>query len=51
MDAAAMSSYVESVADHLLTALNCEKHYNSPNPFDWMETHVVAAAVSTRNLF
>ena len=33
-----MSHYIEFVADRLLVALGCEKHYNASNPFDWMET-------------
>lgn len=32
-----MSLYVEFVADRLLLSLGCEKHYNSENPFDFME--------------
>ena len=27
----------EFVADRLLLALGCEKHFNTANPFDWME--------------
>ena len=33
-----MAQYIEFVADRLLVALNCEKHYHVKNPFDWMET-------------
>ena len=33
-----MSQYIEFVADRLLVALGCEKHYHVKNPFDWMET-------------
>jgi len=33
-----MSNYIEFVADRLLYALGCEKRYNTPNPFEWMET-------------
>ena len=33
-----MAQYIELVADRLLVALGCEKHYNVKNPFDWMET-------------
>ncbi|MEQ9231225.1 MAG: ribonucleoside-diphosphate reductase, partial [Cyclobacteriaceae bacterium] len=29
--------YIEFVADRLLSELNCEKLYNSTNPFDFME--------------
>lgn len=32
-----MARYIEFVADRLLTALGCPKHYGSANPFDWME--------------
>ncbi|ANS71090.1 ribonucleotide reductase [Pteropox virus] len=32
-----MSQYIEFVADRLLVALKCEKHYNATNPFDFME--------------
>ena len=32
-----MTQYIEFVADHLLVALKCEKHYLSENPFSWME--------------
>jgi len=32
-----MSQYLEFVTDRLLLELNCEKVYNSTNPFDFME--------------
>ena len=32
-----MSKYIEFVADRLLVQLGNEKHYNTSNPFDWME--------------
>ena len=32
-----MVEYIEFVADHLLGSLGLEKHYNTVNPFDWME--------------
>lgn len=32
-----MVEYIEFVADHLLSSLNCEKVYNAKNPFPWME--------------
>ncbi|XP_068647778.1 ribonucleoside-diphosphate reductase small chain [Aristolochia californica] len=32
-----MGQYIEFVADRLLRALGCDKIYNVPNPFDWME--------------
>lgn len=37
MNAQLMSQFIEFVADRLLVALGCEKLYNVPNPFDWME--------------
>ncbi|GGF01678.1 ribonucleoside-diphosphate reductase small subunit [Hymenobacter cavernae] len=37
MNAAAMSQYIEFVADRLLVALGYSKIYNSTNPFDFME--------------
>ena len=37
MNAKQMCEYIEFVADHLLTTLNFQKHYNTPNPFTWME--------------
>lgn len=32
-----MSDYINFVADRLLVALGSDKHFNTPNPFDWME--------------
>lgn len=32
-----MCQYIEFVADRLLVALGCDKHYNSSNPFDFMD--------------
>jgi ribonucleoside-diphosphate reductase subunit M2 len=32
-----MCQYIEFVADRLLVALGCPKHYNSANPFDFMD--------------
>jgi len=32
-----MASYIQFVADRLLVAVGCEKHYHASNPFDWME--------------
>jgi ribonucleoside-diphosphate reductase subunit M2 len=32
-----MSQYIEFVADRLLLQFNCNKEYNTPNPFDFME--------------
>ena len=37
MNSDLMIQYLEFVADRLLVELNCEKHYNSTNPFDFME--------------
>jgi len=37
MNNALMAQYVEFVADRLLVQLNCEKLYNSKNPFSFME--------------
>lgn len=37
MNADLMSTYIEFVADRLMTALGYGKIYNVQNPFDWME--------------
>jgi ribonucleoside-diphosphate reductase beta chain len=37
MNAKLMQQYIEFVADRLLAELNCDKVYNSENPFDFME--------------
>lgn len=37
MNCNTMCQYIEYVADHLLNCLGQPKHYNVPNPFDWME--------------
>ena len=37
MNAGLMGQYIEYVADRLLVELQCERLYNTPNPFDWME--------------
>ncbi|WBR14715.1 Ribonucleotide-diphosphate reductase small chain [Pandoravirus kuranda] len=37
MNADLMCQYIEFVADRLLVALGCAKHYNRANPFSWME--------------
>ncbi len=37
MNSDLMAQYLEFVTDRLLTELNCEKVYNSTNPFDFME--------------
>lgn len=37
MNKGLMSQYIDFCADRLLVALGAQKHYNTPNPFDWME--------------
>lgn len=37
MNSSLMIQYLEFVTDRLLTQLNCEKEFNSQNPFDFME--------------
>lgn len=37
MNAKLMRQYIEFVADRLLSELNCEKEFNSSNPFDFMD--------------
>jgi ribonucleoside-diphosphate reductase beta chain len=37
MNARLMAQYIEFVADRLLVSLGCPKHFNSENPFDFME--------------
>jgi ribonucleoside-diphosphate reductase subunit M2 len=37
MNSTQMGHYIEFCADRLLVALACSRHYNTPNPFDWME--------------
>ena len=37
MNAELMGQYIKYVADRLLIELQCEKLFNTPNPFDWME--------------
>ena len=37
MNCATHCQYISYCADYLLTALKCEKIYNVPNPYDWME--------------
>ena len=37
MNSEAMSSYIEFVADRLLTDLGCSKLFGAKNPFPWME--------------
>lgn len=37
INAKLMEQYIEFVADRLLVALGCPKHYNATNPFDFMD--------------
>ena len=37
MNSELMCQYIEFVADRLLVALGSPKHYNSTNPFDFMD--------------
>uniref|UniRef100_A0A7S4JG26 Uncharacterized protein n=1 Tax=Odontella aurita TaxID=265563 RepID=A0A7S4JG26_9STRA len=37
MNSKLMCQYIEFCADRLLVALDCPKHYNIVNPFEWME--------------
>ena len=37
MNCSLMKEYIEFVADKLLDELDMEKHYNTKNPFDFME--------------
>ena len=37
MNSELMSQYIEFVADRLLVQLGYERHFSSPNPFDFME--------------
>ncbi|CAG8509329.1 9955_t:CDS:2 [Paraglomus brasilianum] len=37
MNSTLMKKYIEFVADRLLVALGCPKHYKSDNPFDFMD--------------
>jgi len=37
MNAKKMCEYIEMVADHLLVSLGYATHYNTKNPFPWME--------------
>ena len=36
MNSKLMSQYIKFCADRLLVALDCPKHYNVVNPFEWM---------------
>lgn len=37
MNSKLMCQYIEFCADRLLAALGCNRHYNTANPFEWME--------------
>ena len=37
MNCGLMTEYIKFVADRLLVELECEKHYKTTNPFDFME--------------
>lgn len=37
MNSGLMQHYIEFCADRLLVALGAHKHYNTINPFEWME--------------
>ena len=51
MNAAMMSDYINFVADRLLVSLGYEKHYNSTNPFDWMEMISLQCVPGTNLMF
>ena len=38
MNSNMMSNYIKFCADRLLLDLGCNRHYNTNNPFEWMET-------------
>ena len=48
INSALMYQYVQYVADHLLTALDCPKVFNVANPFDWMN---MISLTSKQNFF
>jgi ribonucleoside-diphosphate reductase subunit M2 len=37
MNSIMMCDYIKFCADHLLIALGCGRHYNTGNPFEWMD--------------
>ena len=39
MNSALMTEYIKFCADRLLGALGCARHYNTKNPFEWMESN------------
>lgn len=38
MNSKLMAEYIQFCADRLLGALGCSRHYNTKNPFEWMES-------------
>ena len=50
MNSDLMSEYIHFVADRLLVALGCPKHYNTANPFEWMEQLSLQCAASLKPL-
>lgn len=48
MNCTEMTKYVEYVADQLLVKLGVDKHYNTLNPFDWMD---LISAQNKSNMF
>ena len=51
MNSALMGEYIHFVADRLLVALGCDKHYRTANPFDWMELLSLQCATCFSSLF
>ena len=52
MNSKMMSQYIEFVADRLLVQLGCDKHYNTQNPFSFMEMISVEGKTNfLRNVF
>jgi len=37
MNSTLMGEYIKFIADRLLFTLNAPKHYNTENPFEWMD--------------
>ena len=46
MNAGLMAEYIEFVADRLIVQLGGTKVWNTPNPFDWMETISLQGALA-----
>ena len=51
MNCTLMCQYIEFVADRLLVALGNDKHYDSANPFDWMELISLQVSSLLRSFF